>query len=90
MLLKDNKYNRPLYYNEYIGSTCIERIQVDSKSALSIIPKRLFYFLDIPLSRLLLEAKKEQKFRVNHAGPYVNVQDLDMYVELICSFELPF
>jgi len=48
MLLKDNKYDRPLYYTGYIGSTCIERIQ----SALSIILKRFLYFLGIPLSRL--------------------------------------
>jgi len=35
MLLKDNKHDRPLYYTGYIGSTCIERIQVDPGSALS-------------------------------------------------------
>ena len=52
MLLKDNKYDRPLYYTGYIGSTCIERIQVDPGSALSIIPKRLLYFLGILLYRL--------------------------------------
>jgi len=34
------------------GSTCIERIQVDLSSAVSIILKRLLYFLSIPLSRL--------------------------------------
>jgi len=52
MLLKDNKHDQPLYYTGYIGSTCIERVQVDQGSALSIIPKRLFYFLGIPLYRL--------------------------------------
>jgi len=52
MLLKDNKHDRPLYYIGYIGSTYIERIQVDLGFALSIIPKRFLYFLDIPLSRL--------------------------------------
>ena len=52
MLLKDNKHDRPLYYTGYIGSTCIERIQVDPGSALSIIPKRLLYFLGISLYRL--------------------------------------
>jgi len=52
MLLKDNKHDRPLYYIGYIGSTCIERIQVDLGSALSIIPKRLAYFFRIPLYRL--------------------------------------
>jgi len=52
MLLKDNKHDRPLYYIGYIGSTCIARVQVDPGSALSIIPKRLLYFLSIPLYRL--------------------------------------
>ena len=49
MLFKDNKHDRPLYYTGYIGSMCIERIQVDPGSALSIIPKRLLYFLGICL-----------------------------------------
>jgi len=53
MLLKDNKYDRPLYNTGYIGSICTERIQVDSGSALSFILKRLLYFCSIPLSRLL-------------------------------------
>ena len=52
MLLKDNMHDRPLYYTGYIGSTCIERVQIDPGSALSIIPKRLLYFLDIPLYQL--------------------------------------
>ena len=52
MLVKDNKHDRPIYYNGYISSTCIERIQVDPGPALNIIPKRPFYFLGIPLSRL--------------------------------------
>jgi len=49
MLLKDNKHDRPLYYIGYISSTYIERVQVDSGSALSIIPKKLLYFLGILL-----------------------------------------
>ena len=52
MLLKNNKHDRPLYYTRYTGSTCIERVQVNPESALSIIPKRLLYFLRIPLHRL--------------------------------------
>jgi len=52
MLLKDNKHDQHLYYTRYIGSMCIERIRVDPGSALSIIPKRLLYFLGIPLYRL--------------------------------------
>ena len=46
------KAHKLLYYTRYIGSTHIERIQVDIGSVLSIIPKRLLYFLIIPLSRL--------------------------------------
>ena len=45
---KDNRYDQSLYYSGYIGSTHIERIQVDLGSTLSIIPKRLLYFLGIP------------------------------------------
>ena len=52
MLLKDNRHDRSLYYTGYIGFTYIERIQVDPESALSIIPKKLLYFLGIPLNRL--------------------------------------
>ena len=52
MLLKDIKHDRPLYYTGCISSTCIERVQVDLESALSIIPKRLLYFLGLPLYRL--------------------------------------
>jgi len=52
MVLKDNKHDRLLYYNGYISSTCIERVHVDPGSALSIIPKRLLYFLGISLRRL--------------------------------------
>jgi len=52
MLLKNNRDNQFLYYTGYTASTCIERIQVGPRSVLSIIPKRLFYFLGIPLSRL--------------------------------------
>jgi len=52
MLLKDNKHDRPLYYIGYIGSMCIDRVHVDLGSALSVIPKRLLYFLSISLYRL--------------------------------------
>ena len=50
MLLKNNKHDRPLYYTGYIGSTCIERIQVDSESALSIIQKAPLLPWNTPLS----------------------------------------
>jgi len=52
MLLKDNKHDRPLHYTGYIGSMCIERIEVDPGSILGIIPKRFLYFLGILLYRL--------------------------------------
>jgi len=32
----------------------------------------------------------EQKFRENRVCPCVDVQTLDMYVRLLCAFELPF
>jgi len=38
----------------------------------------------------MFEKEKKQKFRVNRTGSYVNVQALGMYVELVCSFDLPF
>ena len=34
------KHDRPLYYTEYIGSSEVSRIQVNPKSALSIMPRR--------------------------------------------------
>jgi len=51
-LLKDNQHDEPLYYIRYIGCACIERIQVDPGSALSIIPRRLLHFLGVLLSKL--------------------------------------
>jgi len=47
----------PLYYTWYIGFTLIERIQVDPGSALNNIPKRLLYFLGIPLITLSTKTK---------------------------------
>jgi len=69
MLLKDNKYDRPLYYTGYIGSTCIERIQVDLGSALSIIPKRILYFLGIPLYRLSATTTTIYDFNAGSSHP---------------------
>jgi len=69
MLPKDNKYDRPLYYTRYIGLTCIERIQVYSGSALSIIPKRLLYFFGIPLYRLSATTTKIYSFNAGSSHP---------------------
>ena len=69
MLFKDNRHDRPLYYTWYIGSTHIERIQVDPESALSIIPKRLLYFLSIPLSRLSTTTTTVYGFNAGSSHP---------------------
>jgi len=69
MLLKDNKHDGPLYYTGYIGSMCIKRIQVDSGSALSIIPKRLLYFLGIPLHRLSATTTMIYDFNAESSHP---------------------
>jgi len=58
-----------LYYTWYIGSTHIERIQVDPGSALSIIPKRLLYFLGIPLSRLSITTTIIYGFNAGSSHP---------------------
>ena len=74
MLLKDNKHDRPLYYTGYIGSTCIERVQVDPGSALSIIPKRLLYFLGIPLYRLSATTTTIYGFNARSSHPLGKIQ----------------
>ena len=69
MLLKDNRHDRLLYYTGYIGSTHIERIQVNPGSALSIIPKRLLYFLGIPLGKLSTTTTTIYGFNVKNSHP---------------------
>ena len=44
------KHDRPLYFTGYIGSSEVSRIQVDSGSALSIMPRRVMQHLRIPLT----------------------------------------
>ena len=44
MLLKDNRHGRPLYYIGYIGSTHIERIQVNPGSTWALSPSDFFIF----------------------------------------------
>ena len=69
MLLKNNKHDRLLYYTGYIDSTCDERIQVYSGSALSIVPKRLLYFLGISLNRLLTMTTTLYAFNAGSTHP---------------------
>ena len=42
------KHDRPLYFTGYIGSSEVNRIQVDPGSALSIMPRRVMQHLGIP------------------------------------------
>ena len=46
------KHDRPLYYTGYIGSSKMSRIQVDSRSALSIMPRKVMQHLEILTHRL--------------------------------------
>jgi len=74
MLLKDNKHDRPLYYTGYISLICIERVQVDSGSALSIIPKRLLYFLSILLYRLSIITMMIYGFNAGSSHPLEKIR----------------
>ena len=69
MLLKENKHDRPLYYTRYIGSTSIERVQVNPGFVLTIIPKRVLYFLGIPLYRLSATTTTIYGFNVGSSHP---------------------
>jgi len=46
------KHDRPLYFTRYIGSSEVIRIQVDPRSALSIMPRRVMQHLGIPTNQL--------------------------------------
>ena len=88
MLLKNNRHDRTLYYTGYIGSTCIDRIQVDPGSALSIILKRLLYFLGIPLSRLSTTTTTIYSFNTRSSHPLGEIclgcQIRDLKSEVTC------
>ena len=80
--------HRPLYYTRYIGSMLIKRIQVDPGSALSIIPKRLLYFLGIPLSRLSTMTTTIHGFNAGSSHPLGKIhlwcQIRDLKSEVTC------
>ena len=42
------KHDKPIYYTGYNGSSKVSRIQVDTGSAMSIIPRRVMQHLGIP------------------------------------------
>jgi len=46
------KHDRPLYFTGYIGSSEVNRIQVDLGSALNIMPRRVMQHFRIPTHRL--------------------------------------
>ena len=73
IFLKDNKHDRPLYYIWYICSSCIERIQVDHGSALSIIPRRLLYFLGISLHKLSTMTTTIYDLNIRSSHPLVKI-----------------
>ena len=74
LLLKDNKHDRPLYYTGCIGSTCIERVQVNTRSTLSIIPKRLLCFLGISLYRLSVTTTTIYSFNAGSSHPLEKIR----------------
>jgi len=65
-----------------------KKIQVDPGSTLSIIPKRLLYFLGIPLSRLLIMTITIYSFNVGSSHPLGKIrvwwQIGDLKLEVTC------
>jgi len=88
MLLKDNKHDRPLYYTGFIGLTGIKRVQIDPGSALSVIPKRLLYFLGIPLNSLSATITMIYDFNAGSSHPlgknWLRCRIGDLKSEVIC------
>ena len=63
------KYDRPLYYTEYIGSSVVDRIQVDPGSALSIMPRRVLQHLGMPTHKLSATQMTIYGFNANGSRP---------------------
>ena len=63
------KYDRPMCYIEYIESSEVSRIQVDSGSALSIMPHRVMQHLGIPTHRLSTTQTIIYDFNANSTCP---------------------
>ena len=82
------KHDRPLYYTGYIGSSEVDRIQVDPGSALSIMPRRVLQYLGIPAHRL--SATQTTIFGFNANGTYplgkikLKCQIGDLKTEVTC------
>jgi len=63
------KYNRPLYYTGYIGSSEVSRIQVNPGSALSIMSCTVIQYLGIPTYRLSTTQTTIYDFNANGMRP---------------------
>ena len=88
MLLKNNQHDQPPYYTRYIDSACAERIQVDPRSTLSIILRRLLHFLSIPLSKLSMTTTTIYDFNVRSSHLLGKIrlrcQIRDLKTEIMC------
>jgi len=63
------KYERPLYYMAYIGSSEVSSIQVDPRSALSIMTRRVMQHLGIPIYWLSATQTTIYGFNANSIRP---------------------
>src|SRR5436189_2344759 len=81
-------HDRPLYFTGYIGSTVLNRIQVDQGSALSIMPLRIMNYLMIPRSRLSATNTIIAGFNANSSTPLgkirLNCRIGDLKTEVTC------
>jgi len=59
------KRDRPLYYTGYIRSSEVSRMQVDLKSALSTMPRRVMQHLGVPTHRLSVTQTTIYGFNAN-------------------------
>ena len=68
------KHDRPLYFTGYIGSFEVSRIQIDSGSALSIMPRRVIQHLGIPTHRLSATQTIIYGFNANGTRPMEKIK----------------
>ena len=82
------KHDRPMYYTGYIGSSEVDRIQVDPGSALSIMPRRVLKHLGIPAHRLSATQTTIFGFNANGTHPLGKIklkcQIGDLKTEVTC------
>ena len=82
------KYDRPLYFTGYIGSSKVSRIQVDSGSTLSIMPRRVMQHLGILTHQLSTIKTTIYGFNANGTCPMGKIkfkcQIRDLRSEVTC------